>query len=252
MSQSNFAACLAEVLRHEGGYVDHPADPGGATNRGITLRTLAEWRGVSPWQDLPKTEVRNLGLDETSDIYRARHWNAVDADALPKGVDLALFDFAVHSGPPRAARFLQAIVGTSQDGVVGPVTIAAVERVVADGHGSALIRKLCQNRQSFLESLNTFSVFGAGWTRRVAETRSRALAMMAAAPTPSQSKGPSRMEILSGYKTYIVGALMLVTAIAQLAGVDIPGFEGQSAMQLLMEGLAIVFLRKGLKSDTAA
>ena len=108
MAENRFETCLAHVLRHEGGYVDHPSDPGGATNMGITRKTLAHWRNVSPWTDLPKLEVQKLTHGEAGLIYRALYWNACRAGDLPDGVDLAVFDFAVNSGPDRAVRTLQA------------------------------------------------------------------------------------------------------------------------------------------------
>lgn len=250
MVKSNFAACLKIVLAHEGGFADHPADPGGATNRGITLRTLAEWRGVSPWWALAKDEVRALGRDETRAIYRARYWDVMAGDELPKGLDLAVFDFAVNSGPARAVRHLQALIGVAEDGVVGPVTLGAVAEYEAGT--ASLIRGLCARRLGFLRTLKIFPVFGTGWTRRVADTEQKALCMRPAKETELiEPKGQSPMDLLSGYKTYIIGAFMLVTAIAQLAGVDLPGFEGQSAMQLLMEGLAVVFLRRGVANTTS-
>ena len=251
MAKSNFAACLKIVLAHEGGFADHPADPGGATNRGITLRTLAEWRGVSPWWALDKDAVRALGLGETREIYRARYWDAVAGDELPKGLDLAVFDFAVNSGPARAVRTLQALLGVAEDGVVGPVTLGAVAERAGKGGGANLIRELCARRLGFLRTLTIFPIFGTGWTRRVADTEARALSMCPSSQSElTEPKGQSPMDLFSGYKTYIVGVFMLVTAIAQLAGVDLPGFEGQSAMQLLMEGLAVVFLRQGIKTGT--
>ncbi len=249
MAKSNFAACLAVVLDHEGGYADHPSDPGGATNRGITRRVLADWRGVSPWWALPKEAVKALGLEETREIYRARYWDVICGDELPAGLDLVVFDFGVNSGPARAVGYLQTALGVGRDGIVGPVTLGAVRKAEADHRVAELIRAVSIRRLSFLKTLSIFSVFGAGWTRRVADTETRALGMCPARDASSSThKGQTNMNVFSGYKTYIVGVLMLVTAIAQLAGVELPGFEGQSAMQLLMEGLAVVFLRKGITS----
>ncbi|WP_082555208.1 glycoside hydrolase family 108 protein [Devosia sp. Root635] len=112
----NFARALSAVLKQEGGYVDHPADPGGATNMGITHKTLARWRMVSPWWKLPKSAVMELQRPEAAKIYRANYWDAVRGDDLPSGLDLALFDFAVNSGPGRAVKMLQTIVGVTADG----------------------------------------------------------------------------------------------------------------------------------------
>src|SRR5690606_7617867 len=99
MTDDRFETCLAQVLRHEGGYVDHPLDPGGATNMGITRKTLARWRRVAPWSDLPKAAVETLSRQEASRIYRQFYWDLCRAGQLPPGVDLAVFDYAVNSGP---------------------------------------------------------------------------------------------------------------------------------------------------------
>lgn len=237
-----FEKCLTEVLRHEGGYVDHPDDPGGATNMGITRKTLARWRKVTPWTALPKASVAALTRDEAALIYRANYWNVARAGSMPAGVDLALFDFAVNSGPDRAVRVLQVALGVAADGEIGPVTLAAVE--AADPR--RLINVLCDRRLSFLQRLTSFSAFGRGWTRRVAEIRAAALAD---AKLLSTIEWRSIMAMLSGYRTYIVAAFMLVAGLAQVLGVDLPALEGGTAGSLILEALAIIFLRKGLKGQ---
>ncbi|QQR37941.1 glycoside hydrolase family 108 protein [Devosia rhizoryzae] len=237
-----FETCLTEVLKHEGGYSDHPTDPGGATNMGITRKTLARWRQVSPWTALPKEEVRKLGRAEAGRIYRALYWEASGADRLPIGIDLAVFDYAVNSGPDRAIRALQAVLSVAADGVVGPVTLAAVRQ--ADGKRT--VNALCDGRLSFLRNLATFPTFGRGWTKRVAAVR--AVALKAVRPI-TITKGEKTMDALSGYKTYIVAALMLLAGIAQIMGLEVPSLEGGSAGSLVLEALAIIFLRQGLKTD---
>lgn len=244
MSETRFAACLSHVLRHEGGYVDHPADPGGATNMGITRKTLARWRSVSPWWGLPKSAVKALGRDEAARIYRARYWTPCRADDLPAGLDLALFDFAVNSGPDRAIRTLQAGLGVAADGIVGPLTLAAISKASS----VSAINDLCDRRLGFLGRLSTFSTFGRGWTSRVADIRQAALGM-APAGAPSTAQRRTLVEMLTGYKTYIVAAIMLLAGVAQLLGIDLPALEGNAAGNLMLEALAIIFLRKGLKGD---
>lgn len=243
-NDERFERCLTEILRHEGGYVDHPSDPGGATNMGITRKTLARWRKVTPWTDLPKAAVAALTRNEAALIYRANYWNTAKAGSMPSGVDLALFDFAVNSGPDRAVRVLQAALGVAADGEIGPVTLAAVE--AADPR--RLINALCDRRLSFLQRLTSFAVFGRGWTRRVAEIRAAALTDV---KLPSSMQRREIMTMLSGYRTYIVAAFMLVAGLAQVLGVELPALDGGSAGSLILEALAIIFLRKGLKSDAA-
>lgn len=246
---SRFQHCLAHVLRHEGGYVDHPADPGGATNMGITRRTLAEWRGVSPWADLPKREVQNLTRHEAARIYQANYWTKCAAERMPPGLDLALFDFAVNSGPGRAVRILQAQVGASEDGIVGDQTMGALATCLRRSGLRQNIETYCANRLGFLQRLSTYPTFGRGWTARVKAVRKQALADAENQTlNPTQPERTNPMNMLSGYRTYIIAAAMLVAGLAQLAGVDLPGFHDQSAMQLIMESLAVIFLRRGVQS----
>ncbi len=249
---NRFAACLDEVLKHEGGYADHPKDPGGATNFGITRKTLAAWRKVTPWWALEKAEVKALGRAEVAEIYRAQYWERCRAGEMPPGLDLAVFDYAVNSGPQRAVATLQSLLKVRADGYVGPLTLAAIERRRKAGGTGHLISMLCNSRVGFLKRLAAFSTFGRGWTRRVDAVRARALAMaghpaQAGKSVSNQWSGP--MNALAGYRTYIVAGLMLLSGLAQLLGMDLPALDGQAAGQLLMEALAIIFLRKGLKTE---
>jgi lysozyme family protein len=169
MTASSFEASLAHVLRHEGGYVNHPADPGGATNLGITAATLARARGRPVTAD----DVKALTRTEVAGIYRRFYWDAVRADDLPAGLDHAVFDLAVNSGPALAARLLQRVLGVAEDGVVGPATLAAAR--AADQAGT--VRALQRERLAFLRRLSTFPLFGKGWQERVAEVEREALAL---------------------------------------------------------------------------
>jgi lysozyme family protein len=173
MTAANFDACLAFVLSAEGGYVDDPLDPGGATNLGITLRVLSEWRHTA----VTKDEVRNLTNEEAGAIYRARYWNVVRGDDLPVGVDLMVFDAGVNLGTGRSARMLQAAVEVAQDGAIGPATLGAVARHQGT---SDLIAGLAEARETFYQSLPTFSHFGAGWAARVNRAKQHALQMAGA------------------------------------------------------------------------
>jgi lysozyme family protein len=246
-----FAACLDHVLASEGGYANHPSDPGGATNMGITRKTLAMWRGISPWWDLPTSDVQALSRNEAAKIYKARYWDRCRGGSLPAGLDLALFDYAVNSGPLRAVKELQRICGTNLDGFVGPLTLAAVKKAVAEQGVAQLVTRLCDRRLGFLRRLETFATFGRGWTRRIENVRRTALEMAGNAPSSPQSfnERSNPMNILSGYRTYIAAAAMLIVGLCQLFGIDLPGFDGQSAGQLIIEAFAIFFLRKGLKTE---
>jgi lysozyme family protein len=182
MTTETFGRALSLVLKHEGGYVDHPRDPGGATNRGITLATLSAWRG----RKVTKAEVKALTVEEAGAIYRANYWNVVKGDDLPAGLDYAVFDFAVNSGPARAAKHLQALVGADADGVIGPKTLA----VVSGREPADLIRKLTKSRLDFLFALPTWPTFGKGWRSRVLGVETEALAMANSAPAPSPVPPP--------------------------------------------------------------
>jgi len=183
-AEARFLACVAEVLRHEGGYVDHPRDPGGCTNLGVTRLTLERWRR----EPVACDDVRALGEAEARAIYRAHYWNAVRADQLPPGVDLCVFDAAVNSGRRRAAGWLQEALRLNRvDGAIGPVTLAAAADAARHGAGP-LIGDLCARRLAFLRSLGTWPVFGKGWTRRVEAVRREATKAAAAALAAADAK----------------------------------------------------------------
>ncbi|MCR5859735.1 glycoside hydrolase family 108 protein [Mesorhizobium sp. J428] len=164
----NFERALKLVLKHEGGWSDHPADPGGATNKGVTLATFRRYVKA----DATKADLRAITDEQVATVYYRHYWAAVMAHELPAGLDYAVFDFAVNSGPSRAAKYLQAFVGTKQDGRVGPETLKAV----AKHDASTLIDALCDKRMAFLKGLKTWPTFKKGWTSRVADVRAQALA----------------------------------------------------------------------------
>ena len=118
--KESFDHALHHVLKFEGGYVNHPLDPGGATNLGITRATLARFRG----RRVSKSDVRALTLEEAGQIYRAQYWDACHCSNLPPGLDLAVFDCAVNQGVRRARKILQRALGVKADGLIGSVTLA--------------------------------------------------------------------------------------------------------------------------------
>lgn len=166
--KANFEKALALVLEHEGGYVNHPRDPGGATNKGVTQAVYDAYRKN---KGQAKQSVRLLTDAELRAIYKFQYWDRVQGDLLPSGVDYAVFDFAVNSGVGRASKYLQAVVGVAQDGQIGARTIAAITST------AYTINKLCDRRMGFLRALKIFPTFGRGWTRRVDGVRKDALAM---------------------------------------------------------------------------
>ena len=165
--KNNFEKCLAEVLKHEGGYVDHPDDKGGATNYGVTQKVWEEWVG----HPVTKDDMKNLVPSNVMALYHNRYWDACKCDDLPPGVDYCVFDTAVNSGRVRAVKFLQSVVGTVPDGSIGPITIAS-----ANSRGKNLtIQQYMDKREAFLRGLSNFSTFGKGWIRRCNEVRAKAL-----------------------------------------------------------------------------
>lgn len=172
MAAGSFDRAFALVLELEGGFVDHPKDPGGATNLGVTRATLAQARG----RPVSVAEVKALTRAEAGAIYRRLYWNAVKADELPVGIDLAVFDYAVNSGPARAVRSLQAVLGIAQDGRIGPKTLAAT----AAGRPDEIVKALIRERLRILRGLSTWPVFGKGWTSRTTRVERAALALIGA------------------------------------------------------------------------
>jgi len=168
--EANFFKSLEMVLHHEGGFVDHPEDPGGATNKGITHKTYAEFLG-RPLEDV--NELKNIPDDHVQLIYKRDYWDKVKGDELPSGLDFAVFDWAVNSGPRRAAKYLQKCVGAEQDGAIGPRTMDLVKGKVPE----AVIMQLANERDAYYKSLRTYDTFGKGWLRRNKETLEAALAM---------------------------------------------------------------------------
>lgn len=167
--KDNFEESLAHVLKHEGGYVNHPADPGGMTNLGVTKRVWEEWTGRSATEQ----EMRSLTPDVVAPLYKKRYWDAVRGDDLPAGVDFCVFDCAVNSGVSRAAKFLQRIAGVAQDGVIGPKTLDALSQK----EPMTIIAEFCHQREQFLRGLDTFATFGKGWMRRLDSVEAEAKEM---------------------------------------------------------------------------
>ena len=160
--ERNFPEALAHTLQFEGGWANHAHDPGGATMKGVTHKTYADYLGRSVSHD----ELRDIPDAHLADIYRKRYWDACRCSDLPDGLDLAVFDTAVNAGPGQAARLLQRIVGVPADGGIGPKTIAAVNDYVATHGLHALIAAYTEARQNFYRLLPTYVHFGEGWRKR--------------------------------------------------------------------------------------
>lgn len=179
MAASSYDEALRRLLVHEGGYSNHPSDPGGATNFGITIADYRRYVKLNA----TAADIRAMSVDDAKAIYHAQYWMALRCDELPPGLDYALFDYGVNSGTARAAKVLQRVLGLPVDGRVTELEIAAVRR-----HFTAdLINRICDERLAFLQSLRAWPVFGKGWRRRVGEVRAAALAMADNSPRATKS-----------------------------------------------------------------
>ena len=168
--KANYNKCLETILHHEGGYVNHPKDPGGETNLGVTKRVYEEWGGDK--------DMKDLLVEDVAPIYKKNYWDKLKGDNLPDGLDLCVFDFGVNAGPGRSAKYLQKMIGTVADGGIGPNTLKKVDEYV-DKHGlENTIANFQEARQGYYERLKTFETFGRGWTRRVVETTKLAKSML--------------------------------------------------------------------------
>jgi lysozyme family protein len=172
--KDNFAKSLDMVLHHEGGYVDHPKDPGGATNYGITKKVYETFLG----RPCTKQEVKDMKLGEVAEIYRRKYWDKVRGDDLPNGLDWCVFDFAVNAGVSRASKVLQGFLKTSVDGIIGSGTLEAIESYPTTIKG--VIEVYTAQRSSFYRTLSTYDTFGKGWDKRCYETRVSAIEMLEA------------------------------------------------------------------------
>jgi lysozyme family protein len=166
----NFEQCLALVLKEEGGYVNHPKDPGGMTNLGVTKRVYEAWVG----HEVDEATMRALGPDDVAPLYKKNYWERIKGDRLPVGIDYCVFDCAVNSGPSQAVKFLQVALNVVADGVVGSLTIAAAEQ----RDPAEVIEQFCEERLQFLQSLKTWPVFGKGWQNRLERVKRLATQMV--------------------------------------------------------------------------
>lgn len=168
---TNFEQCFAWLIAHEGGYVDHPDDPGGVTNLGVTQRV---YEAYCMEHDFAAKDMRDLTEDDVLPIYKQNYADRIKFDKLPSGVDWFCLDWAVNSGTGRSARMLQKHAGVTADGIIGQQTLKAVYQL----DPAETVERLYMRRQAFYERLKTFETFGRGWTRRNNETREQALSLI--------------------------------------------------------------------------
>jgi lysozyme family protein len=146
---SRFPEAVEVILKHEGGYVDHPSDPGGRTNFGISQRAY------------PNIDIKNLTRDAAKAIYKRDYWDVCKCDEFPWPLSLFVFDAGVNQGTGRALRLLQRTVGVKEDGNIGPVTRAAIAKYQDVGAHYMATRAIAYSE------LASFAIFGRGWMRRI-------------------------------------------------------------------------------------
>ena len=244
MAKGNLPACLAVTLTHEGGWSDHPKDPGGATMKGVTLAVFRRW-----YPGATKADLRAISDADVEKIYRVGYWNPARGEDLPAGVDLAVFDFGVNSGVSRASKYLQALVDTKQDGVVGPATLAAVSIHRAPD----LVRRLCARRLSFVRGLSTWATFGRGWSRRIADIEARGVKMAGASVVTIDAEARAAAEKAKTQNGVAGGA-------AGSGAIGSVGLETADVNWLIVAGVAVVAValvalvksRSNINADRAA
>lgn len=168
--KDNFNKSLELVLKSEGGFVNHPSDPGGMTNLGVTKAVWEQWVG----HPVDEKVMRNLTAEYVAPMYKKKYWDSCGCDNLAKGLDYAVFDFAVNAGPGRSIKTLQSAIGCVPDGVIGPKTLAAINA----SDVSKLIKSFSTEKSAYYKGLKTYPVFGKGWENRISHVEENALSML--------------------------------------------------------------------------
>lgn len=164
----NFKHCLDLVLKSEGGWVNHPSDPGGETNLGVTKRVWEEYVGH------PVESLKKLTKEDVAPLYELKYWRPCYGEVLPRGLDFVVFSMGVNAGPGRSVKLLQQSIGCVSDGVIGPRT----RELISASNTATLIAKFSETRREYYRSLKTFPIFGKGWLARVDKEESEALDMV--------------------------------------------------------------------------
>lgn len=232
-----FSQALAHVLEMEGGFSDDPYDPGGPTNKGITLRVLAEWKGVVPDARL-KAELKRIPDDTVRSIYLQRYWQPAYCAGMAPALAFFHFDAAVNHGVTGAMRLLQRAVGTDADGEIGPNTRAAIGRLSTRD----AVQRYAEVRRARYRALPHFWRFGRGWLARVDTTLARALAIGGAdgdatrvsesnegagamSETTSETQGTGKWwgQSITIWGAIITGLSTVLPALGPALGIDITG-----------------------------
>lgn len=254
--EENFETALRHILEFEGGYVDHPDDPGGATNLGITRATLARFKG----RPVSKAEVRALEVETAREIYRRFYWDVLRCDEMPAGIDLALFDSGVNQGTGRAARLLQTALKVTVDGIIGPVTLGAARGAAPE----ALLEEFMALRMRAYGRLSRlFRTFGLGWSRRLMAAYGAAQALIdetaragkTPARTPADRQTDNKEQSLMSFVIERLREPSTYAGVAAfLAGVGLFGLSENEWNQIFgavasVAGVIAMLLRDGAGAD---
>ena len=165
-----FKKCLELVLKSEGGYIDHPKDPGGRTNLGVTQAVWEEWLG----HPVSEKDMKALTVEKVAPMYEMKYWRTSYCEKLPQGLNLLVFSMAVNSGSGRSVKLLQRCLGLVEDGVIGAKTMAKIQECSPVD----LVERYSATRKAFYEYLKLFPVFGKGWLSRCEKERLEALELI--------------------------------------------------------------------------
>jgi lysozyme family protein len=232
----NYDESISRVLRHEGGYTNHPQDPGGPTNWGITIHDARKY-----WKpNATAADVKDMPLAVAKTIYRQRYWNIQSCDMLEDGVDYAMMDYGVNSGVGRSGKVLRRLLRMSDaTSAVTPDVIRAANLKDAQQLAAAI----CDERLAFLKSLKTWPTFGGGWGRRVTEVKTVSGVMARksnALPAPEMNVSTGKAEVTQPSAGLVTGGA--VTAAAPIAGV---GFWGWIAAHPYSTAAIVFFVLVG-------
>ena len=165
----NFKQCLALVLKSEGGFVNHPSDPGGMTNLGVTKRVWEEYTG----HEADEKIMRGLTPEKVAPLYEQRYWRPCYGEVLPRGLDFLCFSFGINAGCGRSVKLLQQSLGVVSDGIIGP----RVMQNIRESNVTDIIKVFSESRREYYRTLKQFPIFGRGWIARTDKEEQEGLQM---------------------------------------------------------------------------
>lgn len=167
---SDFKECLDLVLKSEGGYVNHPSDPGGRTNLGVTQKVWEDFLG----HPVSEADMRSLTPEKVAPLYEQKYWRPCYGEVLPRGLNFLVFSMGINAGTGRSVKLFQQSLGCVADGIIGPKT----RELIRASDVSKLIAKFSETRREYYRSLKLFPTFGKGWLNRVDHEEAQALQMV--------------------------------------------------------------------------